>query len=122
MKRMLLVLLVFTLVFGLAAWAGSGKAKTSSADKSTTVNGYVVDEKCGAKGANDKAAGCSKKCIEGGQKAVLVQDSDGSVLAIDNQDAIKGHEGHHVAVTGHVDSAKKSIHIADVKMVAAAKS
>jgi hypothetical protein len=42
------------------------------------------------------------------------------VWAIDNQDAIKGHEGHHVTVSGHLDTAKNSIHIASLKMAAAA--
>jgi hypothetical protein len=123
MKRIVLLLLVLTLVLGVAAFAaGKGNtkpatsAKASSAD--THINGYIVDEKCGAKGASADKAACAKKCIEGGEKAVLVNDADGSVLAIDNQDAIKGHEGHHVTATGHVDSAKKSIHIASLKMAA----
>ena len=121
MKRFVLFLLVFTLVIGVAAWAGTAKkdkpatsAKASAGD--TTVTGYIVDEKCGAKGASADKAACAKKCIEGGEKAVLVNDADQSVLAIDNQDSIKGHEGHHVTATGHVDAGKKSIHIASLKM------
>ncbi|HSE49086.1 MAG TPA: hypothetical protein VLA96_07770 [Terriglobales bacterium] len=123
MKRFLLVLLVFTLVIGVAAWAGTGKDKkdkpATSAKASaneTTVTGFIVDEKCGAQGASAEKAACAKKCIEGGQKAVLVNDADSSVWMIENQDSIKGHEGHHVTVTGHTDADKKSIHIASLKM------
>jgi len=123
MKRFMLFLLVFTLIIGVAAWAGTGKDKkdkpatsAKASTNETTVTGFVVDEKCGAQGASAAKAACAKKCIEGGQKAVLVSDADQSVLMIDNQDSIKGHEGHHVTATGHVDTDKKSIHIASLKM------
>ncbi len=107
MKRMFALVLGAMLVLGVAAWASS-----------TSVNGWVSDDKCGAKGANAKAEDCTKKCIAGGAKPVLVSDKDQSVLAIDNPDAVKGHEGHHVTATGTVDSAKKSIHITKVTMMA----
>lgn len=69
---------------------------------SATMTGYIVDEKCGAKGAHAGAADCAKKCIEAGAKPVFVSDADKSVLELDNPDATKGHEGHHVNVTGSV--------------------
>jgi hypothetical protein len=83
--------------------------------KSTTVNGWISDDKCGAKGANAGAEGCTKKCLAGGAKMVVVTDGDSKVLAVDNPDALKGHAGHHVAVTGEV--AKDSIHVESVKML-----
>ena len=46
---------------------------------------------------------------------VVVTDGDNKVLAVDNVDALKGHEGHHVAVTGHVKG--DSIHVESVKML-----
>jgi hypothetical protein len=81
----------------------------------TTVNGYVSDSKCGAKGANAKAAECTKKCIQGGAKMVVVTDGDQKVLTVDNPDQLTGHEGHHVAVTGTVTG--ESIHVDSVKML-----
>jgi len=83
--------------------------------KSTTVNGWVSDAKCGAKGANAGAEACTKKCVAAGEKMVIVTDADQKVLAVDNQDALKGHEGHHVAVTGTIS--KDSIHVSSVKML-----
>jgi hypothetical protein len=83
--------------------------------KSATVNGWVSDAKCGAKGANAGAEACTKKCVAGGEKMVIVTDADQKVLAVDNQDALKGHEGHHVAVTGTMS--KDSIHVNSVKML-----
>ncbi len=110
MKRKLAMLLAFALVAGVAAWAST-----------TSVNGWITDDKCGVKGAHAGAEACAKKCIEGGAKPVIVSDADQSVLTIDNPDKIKGHEGHHVTATGTVDTAKKTIHITNVKMMADAK-
>jgi hypothetical protein len=90
-------------------------ASVSFAADAQTVNGWVSDSKCGVKGANAGAAECTKKCIGAGASAVVVTDTDQKVLAVDNPEALKGHEGHHVAVTGHVDGDK--IHVDSVKML-----
>jgi hypothetical protein len=83
----------------------------SAADKAT-VNGWVSDTQCGAKGASAEHVACTKKCLGKGAKLAVVTDGDKKVLTVDNPEALKGHEGHHVAVTGdvtgdtiHVDSA-----------------
>jgi hypothetical protein len=109
MKKVLLICLAVFFVLALSALA------LDDMGKSATVNGWIVDAKCGAKGANAGAAACTKKCAAAGEKMVVVTDSDQKVLAIDNQDAIKGHEGHHVAVTGTVNG--DSIHVTGVKML-----
>lgn len=109
MRKLLGLCLALSLVFALTALAFDNMGK------STTVNGWITDAKCGAKGANAAAEACSKKCIAAGEKAVLVTDKDQKVLSIDNQDAIKGHEGHHVAVTG--TETGDSIHVTSLKML-----
>jgi hypothetical protein len=108
MKRILLVCLALSVMFlvASASWAG---------DKAETVKGWVSDSQCGAKGANAGAADCTKKCVEKGAKLVVVTDGDQKVLMVDNQDALKGHEGHHVEVTGHME--KDSLHVDSVKML-----
>ncbi len=83
--------------------------------KSMTVNGWVSDSKCGAKGANAGAEACTQKCLAEGAKMVIVTDKDQKVLTVDNPDALKGHEGHHIAVTGHVGA--DSIHVESAKML-----
>jgi hypothetical protein len=90
-------------------------AVASAAGKSTTINGYVSDSMCGAKGANASHAACMQKCLGKGAKAVIVSDSDHSVVNVDNPDVLKGHEGHHVAVTGEMTG--DSMHIESVKML-----
>jgi len=90
-------------------------ASVSFASDAQTVNGWVSDSKCGAKGANAGAEECTKKCIGKGASAVVVTDKDQKVLTVDNPDSLKDHYGHHVAVTGHVDGDK--IHVDSVKML-----
>jgi len=90
-------------------------AVASAADKSTTINGYVSDSMCGAKGANASHAACMTKCLGKGAKAVIVTDSDSKVVNVDNPDVLKGHEAHHVAVTGEMKG--DTIHIESVKML-----
>ena len=110
MKKLLAICMVLWVMFLLVA-----VVVADDMGKATTVNGWVSDSKCGAKGANAGAAACTKKCIEGGASAVVVTDGDNKVLAVENADALKGHEGHHVAVTGHVKG--DSIHVESVKML-----
>src|SRR6185437_3789653 len=110
MKKLLVICFALSLLFLMVAVVSA-----DDMGKSQTVNGWVSDSKCVAKGANAGAAACTKKCIEGGASAVVVTDGDNKVLTVDNQDALKGHEGHHVAVTGHVKG--DSIHVESVKML-----
>ena len=102
MKRVLSILICLAL---LSAMALASSAK---------VTGYIVDEKCGAKGAHAGGEACAKKCAEAGEKMVFVGDNK-EVLKIDNQEATKGHEGHHVNVTGSVENGV--LHIDQLAMV-----
>ena len=96
-----------------AAFLMSVSAVSFAAPKSTKMNGWVSDEKCGAKDINN--ADCAKKCAEAGSKLVFVSEKDKSVINVDNQDALKGHEGHHVRVTGTVDNG--TLHVTNVSML-----
>jgi len=109
MRKILMICLALTFVLGLTAMAFDDMGK------SATVNGWVVDDKCGAKGANAGAEACTKKCLAAGAKMVIVTDGDSKVIQVENPDALKGHEGHHVAVTGSMD--KDSMKVASVKML-----
>jgi hypothetical protein len=109
MRKVLVVCLAICCIFVLTSLAFDDMGK------SATVKGWVTDAKCGAKGANASGEACTKKCVAAGEKMVIVTDGDQKVLAVDNQDALKGHEGHHVAVTGTVS--KDSMHVGSVKML-----
>jgi hypothetical protein len=107
MRKFLFVLAALALVSLLATASFAGDA--------TTVNGWVSDSKCGVKGANEGAAECTKKCLAGGASMVVVTDKDQKVLTVKNPEALKGHEGHHVAVTGHVEG--DTINVDSTKML-----
>jgi hypothetical protein len=107
MRKILLLLLAATLTLLLAS--------ASLASDTQTVNGWVSDSKCAAKGANAGAEACTRKCIAAGASPVLVSDKDEKVLKVDNPDSLKDHYGHHVAVTGHIDG--DTMHVDSVKML-----
>ena len=109
MRKVLALCLLLSTVFFVVSFASAGD------DKSDTVNGWVSDSNCGVKGANAGAADCTKKCLVEGAKMVVVTDGDQKILTVENPDALKGHEGHHVAVSGHVTG--DNIHVMSVKML-----
>ena len=76
-----------------------------------SFTGIVTDEHCGAKHVQTSQADedCVRKCLRNGTRAALIVD--GKIYRIRNQEAIKGHEGHKVTVSGslkgdtlHIDS------------------
>ncbi len=70
----------------------------------STLTGYISDSHCGAKGAKEGHAECATKCVkEHGAKYVFVNDADHKVYAIDAQDKVATHAGHHVTVKGTVE-------------------
>jgi hypothetical protein len=99
-KRILAVLMAVFVLTAIAARAAD----------STKINGFISDAMCGAKHAGTGAA-CVKKCIEGGEAPVFVDEAKKEVWAIDNPDAVKGFYGDHVTVTATADEGKKSVHI-----------
>jgi hypothetical protein len=109
MRKVLVVCLAMSFVFALTALAADDMGK------SMTVNGWVSDSKCGAKGANAGAEACTKKCLAAGASMVIVTDKDQSVLTVSNPDALQEHVGHHVAVTGEVKGG--SIHVDSASML-----
>ena len=104
MKKLSLVLLA--IVFACAT------PLSLAADNA--MNGWITDAKCAAKGGDFSNGDCAKKCAAAGEKLVFVSDTDKKVISVDNQDALKGHEGHHVAVTGKVENG--TLHVDKVSM------
>jgi len=108
MKKVTLLLVVFCLSFFLLSLM-------SFAADTQTVNGWITDAQCGVKGASAGAEQCTKACLSKGKKMVVVTDKDEKILSVENPKALKGHEGHHVAVTGHING--DSIHVESAKML-----
>ena len=80
------------------------------AASATKTNGWISDAMCGAKHAGTGAA-CARKCVEGGEKPVFVDQAMKEVWAIDNPDAVKNYVGSHVTVSAVMDKQSHSVHI-----------
>lgn len=61
-----------------------------------------------------KAASVTGKISDDGKS--FVSDKDGKTWTISNPDAVKGHEGHHVALKAHVSADKNEVEVVSLKM------
>lgn len=105
-----LALLVLAVAFLASYSVAKDKASGAKAEK---ISGWVSDEKCGAKDIHN--ADCTKKCAEAGSKLVVVSDKGHKIYNVDNEDQLKGHEGHHVRVTGEDNNG--TLHVDKVEML-----
>jgi hypothetical protein len=80
--------------------------------------GYISDSQCGAKGMDAKHADCATKCVKDhGAKYVFVNEADKKVYAIDAQDKVAAHAGHHVTVKGTIEG--DNLKLSGIEMAAA---
>jgi membrane protein implicated in regulation of membrane protease activity len=77
----------------------------------------TTQDKPKAEKMSTKAISISGKVSEDGK--TFVSDKDGKSWEVDNPEALKGHEGHQVIVSAHVDAEKSVIHVMSVKMAKA---
>jgi hypothetical protein len=101
MKKLCVVSLAFAVILNMTAFAQYSSKEPAQRDEATQA---------------------PLKSIEGtvkveGDKITFVADNDQKSWSVENPAALKGHEGHHVQVKGHVDADKGSIHITEVKML-----
>lgn len=126
MKKCMTLMVALCLMASMSAFAQDAKkadapkaeaAKNMEKAKEVTVTGIITDPMCAKSGKKEKMtdADCAKRCAKDG-KLALVNDKDGSVWAIENNDAVKGHEGHHVKVVGHANAEKMTFHVASLTM------
>ena len=79
--------------------------------------GFISDAKCAAKrGESEGHAGCAKKCIGGGDSAVLV--AQGKVYTLDKQDDAKKLAGEKVLVKGTASEDGASIKVDSIAKAA----
>ena len=65
-------------------------------------------------GTSMKAVSITGKISDDGK--MFVSDKDSKSWTINNPDAVKGHEGHHVTLQAHVDPDKNEVHVVSLKM------
>src|SRR5213078_740770 len=117
MKKLSSVGCVLFLVASLAVLAPA----KSGAPKDKWTKGWVSDSKCGAKGAGTGHEACAKKCLDGGEHVVFVDEYKQKVLNVDKPDALKDHIVHRVAVQGNIEESAGTIHVDKVNMIAQKK-
>lgn len=115
MKKVLVVFALTIVALGVCAMASDG----SKSD--LKMVGWIGDQRCSAKVAQAGTVSasdvkCIKACLERGEKVVFINQKEKSVVLISNPEAVKGHEGDHVTVTGsiiddmlHVDSVTTAV-------------
>ena len=101
MRKLCLIILAFAVILSMTAFAQ-----------------YPPKEPA----QKDQAAQAPLKSIAGtvkaeGDKITFVADNDQKAWSVENPEALKGHDGHHVQVKAHVDADKGSLHITEVKML-----
>jgi len=102
MKKMMVCLLALTFTMGLTAFA----------QQDNSMSQTQADQ--GPKAPLMNLKGTVKA---DGDKYTFVNDKDGKSWDVVNPEVLKGHEGHHVALSAHVYADKNSIHIMSVKML-----
>lgn len=80
--------------------------------------GWITDDHCGAKGAKAGHKECAEKCLSQGGTLVFYNSADEKIYKLDKQDMAKGHLGHQVTVSGHVEG--DTIHVDKIEPAAAA--
>jgi hypothetical protein len=100
-EKMKKIIAIAILTFGFTSSAFAAQFK-----------GFVEDKSCAGNPGMAGDAECAKKCIKGGDSAVLVM-ADGKIYKIANQDKIISFAGENVTVTG--DLKGDTITVTDVK-------
>ena len=87
---------------------------------STTFAQDTMKPDAGSAKASMKAVSIEGKISDDGKS--FVADKDGKSWTIENPDAVKGHEGHHVILKAHPDADKMEVHVVSLKMAKDAMS
>lgn len=66
------------------------------------IEGWVVDEYCGAKNANADGADCVRECHKKGSELVFATD-EGDVYKMDKQSEALEHVGEKIRIMGSID-------------------
>lgn len=113
------------LIAGCSQAGEKADSMSSKVEESTggvfegTISGVISDSMCGkdhsvmGEMGKDPAA-CTKKCVEGGAKYVLVESKSGDVYSLSDQDKFADLGGKSVSIEGHIDPSEKSIHVHSV--------
>ena len=97
MKKLMTVIFALSLLASLSLAAQDtmkqDNMKSDTSTKATSITGKISDD---------------------GKS--FVSDKDGKTWTINNPEAVKGHEGHHVTLKAHVSADKNAVDVVSLKM------
>ncbi len=119
MKRLLTIAFAFLVTCSISAFARTTSSAAQYDNQAAKTDKKVEkaekkEAKAAAKGKDMKLTGWVK--TEGG-KTTFVNDKDKQSWDISNPDAVKGHDGHHVAVKAKLNEANHSLAVDNLKMM-----
>jgi hypothetical protein len=88
-------------LFTLAAIGLVLPGAATAADATVTVNGWIVDEACGASNAKKGGEECARDCHEKGSALVLYDEKSEKIYRLDDQKLAAKHIGY-VKITGTI--------------------
>jgi len=118
MKRLLTLLFAFVITASLSMLAQEPASNPGGAGDKKVDKAEKKEAKAAAK---DKAMSLTGWVKDEGGKTVFVNDKDKQSWNIENMDAVKGHEGHHVKVKAKLNEADHSLNVEKLTMMRKAK-
>ena len=118
MKKLYVAVFTLVLGFSLMGFAQDTSSQSGTSSDKKVAKAEKKEAKAAAKGKEMRLTGWVKE--EGG-KDVFVNDKDKQTWDISNQDAVKGHEGHHVRVKAKLDESNHSLNVDKLTMMKAKK-
>ncbi|HWG39995.1 MAG TPA: hypothetical protein VN658_05565 [Candidatus Acidoferrales bacterium] len=113
MKRLLTLLFAFVITASLSMLAQEPAANPGGADKKA-AKAEKKEAKAAEKGKTMSLTGWVK---DQDGKTVFINDKDKQAWNIENTDAVKGHEGHHVKVRAKLNEADHSLNVEKLSML-----
>lgn len=117
MKRLLTLLFALVITASLSLAAQEPAANPAAGDKKV-AKAEKKEAKAAEKGKSMSLTGWVK---DQDGKTVFINDKDKQAWNISNMDAVKGHEGHHVKLTGKLNETDHSVNVQKLSMLGKSK-
>lgn len=117
MKRLITLLFAFVMAASISMLAQEPAANPSGTDKKTDK----AEKKEAKAAAKDKSMSLTGWVKEQDGKTVFINDKDKQAWNIENMDAVKGHEGHHVKVKAKLNESDHSVNVEKLTMLRKSK-
>ena len=118
MKKTLgLTLSALLVLTGMALAQSSNQSTGSTGAQDPAASQPAQASQAGQAGGMEKGAASAEVKGTVSQDGKTLVGDDGKSWTIANPDAVKGHEGHHVALKGSTDAATSQIQVSSVKMM-----